>query len=68
MPELREIVAAFRDPRVCDLCGYQNLRQDKMAKHLALGHSKLDELLQDEVRIPYQSIKSMAVPYCNLRR
>jgi len=62
MPELREIVAAFRDPKVCDLCGYQNVRADKMAKHLALGHSKLDQLLQDEALVESKRELALARP------
>ncbi len=48
MEELREIVQSFSDPTVCDLCQYTNQNVDKVAKHIALGHSKLDELLLDE--------------------
>ena len=48
MDDLRQMVASFANQRICDICGYQNQRPDKMAKHLALGHSKLDELLMDE--------------------
>ncbi len=48
MDDLREIVSSFADQKICDFCGYQNPRPDKMAKHLALGHSKLDELLMND--------------------
>ena len=47
MDDLKEIVAGFGDPRQCDWCPYQSPKIEKMAKHLALGHSKLDELLSD---------------------
>ena len=29
------------------MCNYYNANSDKVARHLALGHSKLDELLRD---------------------
>ena len=32
----------------CDFCTYMNVSSDKVVKHIALGHSKLDEMLQDE--------------------
>ena len=47
MPELREIVHTFKDPTRCDLCNYENPNSDKVVKHIALGHSKLDEMLSD---------------------
>lgn len=59
MEDLREMVSAFADQRICDFCGYQNPRPDKMAKHLALGHSKLDELLMNEELVQYK--KELAV-------
>ena len=48
MDDLREIVSNFPDPTNCAFCEYTNPKLEKMAKHVALGHSKLDELLQDE--------------------
>ena len=47
MDELKDIVLSWADPHTCEMCGYTNQRVDKMAKHLALGHSKLDEFLQN---------------------
>ena len=47
MTELREMVAEFPDQTSCSYCQYTNPNPDKMAKHMALGHSKLDELLSD---------------------
>ncbi len=46
--ELRTIVQDFEDPTRCDFCTYMNPSSDKVVKHIALGHSKLDEMLQDE--------------------
>ena len=48
MDELKEIASVFPDPRQCGWCPYSNPKVEKMAKHLALGHSKLDELLGDQ--------------------
>ena len=48
MDDLREMVSSFPDPTNCSFCQYTNPKLEKMAKHVALGHSKLDELLQDE--------------------
>lgn len=49
MDDLREMALEFADPRQCDYCPYTNDKIEKMAKHIALGHSKLDELLGDAV-------------------
>ena len=48
MDELREIVQTFEDSTRCDWCSYTNTSSDKVCKHIALGHSKLDEMLQNE--------------------
>ena len=49
MEELRTIVNnEFEDPQVCNQCDYQTDKMDNLVKHLALGHSKLDEFLMDE--------------------
>ena len=48
MEELREMVQEFPEPTSCNYCPYTNPNPDKMAKHMALGHSKLDELLSDK--------------------
>lgn len=48
MDDLRATVQQFNDPAVCDFCNYSNPKLEKMAKHIALGHSRLDELLGDE--------------------
>jgi len=47
MPELRAMVQEFEETSACNFCPYTNPNPDKMAKHMALGHSKLDELLSD---------------------
>ena len=48
MDDLRDMVSSFPDPTNCAFCQYTNPKLEKMAKHVALGHSKLDELLQDQ--------------------
>lgn len=60
MDDLRKMVAEFEDKRICDLCGYQNDRRDKMAKHMALGHSKLDELLMDKELVQQKKAKVLS--------
>jgi bacterioferritin-associated ferredoxin len=34
--------------KACEYCDYTNSNSDKVVKHIALGHSKLDEMLADE--------------------
>jgi len=46
--ELREMVLSLHDPRSCAVCPYTSDKIENMAKHLALGHSKLDELMQND--------------------
>ena len=62
MEELRAIVNSFDDPQVCNQCDYQTDKMDNLVKHLALGHSKLDEFLVDEnlvasKRMQYQAAR-----------
>lgn len=51
MEELRAIVNSFDDPQVCNQCDYQTDKTDNLVKHLALGHSKLDEFLMDDALV-----------------
>lgn len=44
----REFVQTFEDPHSCPDCPYTTDKLDNLVKHMALGHSKLDELLQNE--------------------
>jgi hypothetical protein len=46
MDELRAIVQQFPDPTQCTQCNYTADSSEKMVKHVALGHSMLDEFLQ----------------------
>ena len=50
MDELKKIVMTWADPDTCQMCGHKtkgkNKGLDKMAKHLGVGHSELDKLLQ----------------------
>merc|ERR1712062_408670 len=48
MTELREYVQTFEDTQQCNQCDYRSDKVDNLVKHLALGHSKLDELLMNE--------------------
>ena len=47
MDELRELVSQFPDTTKCAFCTYTNPKIEKLAKHVGLGHSELDNLLQD---------------------
>ena len=47
MDELRELVSQFPDATKCAFCTYTNPKIEKLAKHVGLGHSELDNLLQD---------------------
>ena len=62
MEELREMVQEFPDTTVCNFCPYTNPNPDKMAKHMALGHSKLDELLSNQDLVAVKQRKAMSKP------
>ena len=44
MDELRDIVLSFPDTKMCNECTYTSDKLDNLVKHVALGHSKLDEV------------------------
>ena len=46
--ELRDIVRTFPDQKQCPECIYSHDKMDNMVQHIALGHSKIDEFLQNE--------------------
>ena len=48
MDELRDFVRSTGSEKNCQICWYTSDKLDNLVKHYALGHSKLDELLQDE--------------------
>ena len=50
MDELKEMIHGFDDPNQCGFCEYTCTKMEKLAKHLALGHSKLDELLKVQMK------------------
>jgi hypothetical protein len=62
MEELRELVQEFPDPTMCNYCPYTNPNPDKMAKHMALGHSKLDELLSNSELVAIKQQKALSKP------
>ena len=62
MDDLRAMVSNFPDPTHCAFCEYTNPKLEKMAKHVALGHSKLDELLQNEDLVMEKRAKALAKP------
>ena len=62
MDELREIVGSFPSNVECQLCPYKTNKADNLVKHIALGHSKLDEFLKDEDLVQQKRAKAMATP------
>ena len=62
MDELRLIVQEFEDPNQCPQCPYSSDTNEKMVKHVALGHSMLDALLQDDALLEQKRTKAMSKP------
>ena len=62
MPQLLEMVAALPDTSKCDQCNYANTRDEYMAKHLALFHCRLDELMQDEALVATKKHEAKTTP------
>ena len=62
MDELREFVQTFPNPNMCAFCNYVTEKQDNLVKHVALGHSKLDEYLLDEALVAAKRAKAMSKP------
>ncbi len=62
MPELMEIVNALPKKSKCNQCDYSNSRHEYMAKHIALFHCKLDELMQDEELVNTKKAKAKSAP------
>ena len=60
--ELRDFVQSFDDPQKCWKCDYRSEKMDNLVKHVALGHSKLDELLQDHDLVNEKRSRIMAKP------
>ncbi len=60
--ELRAIVQEFEDPSQCPKCPYSGDTNEKMVKHVALGHSMLDALLQDESLLEMKRMKALSKP------
>ena len=62
MDELREFVQTFPNPNMCAFCNYVTEKQDNLVKHVALGHSKLDEYLLDDALVAAKRAKAMSKP------
>lgn len=62
MDELREFVQSFPNPNMCAFCPYGSEKQDNLVKHVALGHSKLDEYLLDDDLVAAKRARSMSKP------
>ena len=55
-------VQEFDDPNQCPQCPYAADTNEKMVKHVALGHSMLDALLQDENLLELKRVKAQSKP------
>jgi len=62
MPELMEVVATLPDQLSCPDCSYRGEKPQNLARHIALVHSKLDELLMDEELINQRRQEYLARP------
>jgi len=62
MDELREMVLSFPDPQACPECPYRSDKVDNLVKHMALGHSKLDELLLNDELVAQKRAIAMNKP------
>jgi hypothetical protein len=48
--------------QACDFCDYTNNNSDKVVKHIALGHSKLDEMLANATLLRKKRAVALAKP------
>lgn len=60
--EIRDYVQSFPNPQACYHCEYTNEKLENLVKHVALGHSKLDELLADTKLVAAKRAKATAKP------
>ena len=49
MDELRDYVNLLENQLECNECSYTTDKTDNLVKHVALGHNKLDKLLQAQM-------------------
>ena len=62
MEELREYVQSFPNPQGCFHCDYTADKMENLVKHVALGHSKLDEFLADTELVAAKRARAMSKP------
>ena len=62
MEELREYVQSFPNPQGCLHCDYTADKMENLVKHVALGHSKLDEFLADTELVAAKRARAMSKP------
>ena len=62
MTELMELVNEMPNKKQCSQCSYKSSKREYMAKHLALFHCKLDELMADEELVKLKQEKAASKP------
>ena len=65
MDELLEYVSTFDDTSQCPLCSFNSDELEVLGKHLAIDHSKLDDLLADEALINSKRLMATGDNYAN---
>ena len=62
MIELMELVNEMPNKKQCNQCSYKSSKREYMAKHIALFHCKLDELMADEELVKMKQDKAASKP------
>lgn len=62
MKELLEFVSLLDDKTQCPGCNYRGDKPQNLARHVALVHSKLDELLMDQELVQARRAEQMSKP------
>ena len=58
MTELMEFVNELPNKKQCNQCSYKSNKREYMAKHIALFHCKLDELMANEELVQMKQKKA----------
>ena len=62
MTELMEFVNELPNKKQCNQCSYKSNKREYMAKHIALFHCKLDELMANEELVQMKQKKATTKP------
>ena len=62
MNELMEYIASLEDPLQCPDCSYKGEKPPNLARHVALVHSKLDEMLGNPDLVAKRKKEHMSKP------